>query len=296
MPAYSLLFERDAEYRFTEAGNLEITFRNKPPMKFRALYTGMGVLTFQWVSTGKSASWQCKENITMPNKAEFKETSDSDGTQLITCELERDLFFPFSGIVKQNMSGSIVAPAVHFDIELGTDMWAFLLRSPWFSYKVSPEKETLSVTHGSSQAMATLSTTSYGQHQTSIPILDIELTSNGTDFHGVSLKMKRELSGFKMEEPIGRVPMNGNQTFSWSPIFRAIDTVFIFHSQMSLNDFEKFLQWSGAQLSSGVFSHGVVSDYVLEDGPSMNYVLDLTGERGFLQDVHDESKITFAYG
>jgi hypothetical protein len=295
-----MLAGRDANYGFSEAGNPIITFRNNPPMKFRSVYTGTGILTFRWASTGKSSYWQCQEKIEIPKQAQFKESIDAGGAQLIAVELERDQFFPFSGIVKPNTLGAIAAPAVHFDIEFGQDMWAFLLRAPWFQFKLSSEREALTVSHGSSQATATLSTTTvnFDQQQqlqkgvVAPPALGIELASNGTDFHGVSIKMKRSLAGFKMDEIIGSVPINGTQNYSWRPIFKGFDVIFIFPSQISLTEFVKFLAWGGLQVSDSLFNKGPSYDSVLQDGPSISYTLDLVGERRLLPDVHDESKIS----
>jgi hypothetical protein len=126
----------------------------------------------------------------------------ADGSQQFTIRLDKLL--PAAGLLKGPMTGEFAAPAIHFDVPWRTDVWLFLLRSPWFPLKLELEKTELSVAHADGRATASIRPT--GDARLSV---DVSLAEN--TFKRVSLVMRRSLGSFSSEELIGELVAGGRR-------------------------------------------------------------------------------------
>jgi len=153
MPSYSLAGGIDATYA-VEAGTTVVTISSREQMKHRAAYVGTGQMHFHWVSEGKTQTWRCDISMVDPVETQVEEAAGGDGSQQLKVGL-RDVY-PAACILQGRMMGMLMAPAIHLDIPLGTDVWAFLIRSPWFPLKLQMDKPALSVAHDTSKVTASL--------------------------------------------------------------------------------------------------------------------------------------------
>jgi hypothetical protein len=99
-----------------------------------------------------------------------------------------------------------------------------------------------------------------------------------------------------VEETVGEVT-GGIGTFTWRPFLRNFDVVLVTSSSMSLGAFVDFLKNLGADAKQSFFSLGsyIPNDFLLCDGPTMNYTLRLRGEKHFLGHEEDKTKISLNY-
>lgn len=275
-----------ATYYVSPSGNVMVNVQSALPLKFRAVYVGTARIQFMWVSSGKSTHWQFTPTLQDSTPAQF---SQDPTNQNISVDLGNRLF-PAAGIIKTNVTGEILAPAIHFDIPFGTDLWVFLLRSVWFPMKITFDKSQLSISHDSAQATAELQVGSsgFGGDEGS---LKAYVSTFGEGFKKVTLKLKRQVGNVSIEQNLGEL-ISGSETFTWKPTVNNFDAILVANSTMYINQFVDFLRSLGAQTHSGFFSGSYLQDtFFLGDAPAVNYSMQLTGEKGFLMHSHNETAI-----
>ncbi len=280
-----------AQYSISQNGNATIKIQTTTPLKIRNVYGGTASLQFQWVSTGKTTSWRFNPSILNPTPVQFTQTTFENGIgQTTTVEFGNQIF-PAAGIIKPNAVGAIRAPAVHIDIPWAYDLWIVLLRSPWFPLRFEFVKNPLAVTHGQFEATAYWRNVIGANEEKA---LQAEITAPTEGFSRIYLSVKRQLNGTSAEEVLGEAKP-GISTFSWKPVLPNLDSIVVASSSMTLNQFLDFLRNLGAEKKTGslLFAASYLpNDFILCDGPSFNYSLQLTGEKTPLTRAHDETRLT----
>jgi hypothetical protein len=285
MPALSLVDGVSAEYQVLE-GKPIIVVKSKDHIKHKSIQYGECVHAFRWVSTGKSQSWQSEVTIRNAVPAAFEETVASDGSQQLTITMGG--MAPAAGIVKERMVGQLRVPGVHIDVPWGRDVWLSLFRSPWFPLKAQLSRGQLSLTHETSTAAASIVDQGDGR-------LVFTLQVSGQDFKKASLIMKRDVGFGFSEEPIGEV-VSGTGAFEWRPILREFDLLLVTHGSFSMNQLADLIQGFGGQVNKGMLSgDSVPGDFVLCDGPSVDFTVELRGDRGFLEHPSDQAELKLSW-
>jgi hypothetical protein len=291
-PSYNMENGHEAWYNISQSGNTTVSIRSSSPLRPRAVYVGAAKLDFMWVSSGKSFHWQFTPTLLDQTPAQFTQTMTEDGqNQIINVELGNKMF-PATGLIKTNATGEIKAPAVHFDLPYAFDLWVILLRSPWSPLKINVEKSPLTITHGSAQAMAQVGSSNFDEGKS----LRADVTVNGEGFKRVWLTLKRNAGRASVEESLGEVA-DGLGTFTWKPVAANFDVVLVTSSNMSLGAFVDFLKYLGADAKQSFFAMGsyLPNDFLLCDGPTMDYTLRFRGEKHFVGHEEDKTKISLTY-
>lgn len=281
----------EASYSVSQSGNTTISVRSSSPMKFRAVYVGTASLEFYWVSSGKSSHWQFTPTLLNQEPAQYSEANTDDGQgQIISVDFGNKMF-PAAGLLKTNITGEIIAPAIHFDLPHAYDLWVLPLRSPWFPLNIGVEKSPLNISHDSAQATAQIE--SNISNTSDEKLLRADVSVHGEGFKKVWLTLQRSVSRASTEETIGELTSE-LQTFTWKPTINNFDVVLVTYSNMSLEQFLDFLKYLGAETHYSLLSLGsfTPNNFLLSDGLSMGYTLRLTGEKHIFGHERDETKIT----
>jgi hypothetical protein len=279
MPCYSLVEGVTASY-LVEAGTTKVTISSRSPLKHRDIFTGTGQMVFHWVQEGKTQAWKCDISMADRSPAQVEETPAPDGSQNLGVVLKE--LYPAGLLLQGRMVGALVAPAIHIDIPWGTDVWVFMVRSPWFHLQQQLGKPTLAVQHDVSKATANLALSPDGG-------LSAQVAMEGTSFKNASLALRRTLGQFSFEEVVCSIGA-GSGTFSWTPILRSFDLMLVTKGSISESQLAEVARGLGAQVSAGMFGSGSVEgDYVLCDGPALSYAWTLKGHRGFLESAQDQT-------
>ena len=284
MAVYNLVKDVEVEY-IIAAGKPVVRLKSGGHLKHRAIYGGTAQLLFHWVQEGKTQVWKFEPSMPEPRLVQAEETNEG-GAQLLTMTLDEIL--PATGIIKDRMQGIIAAPAVHINVPWGYDIWMFLIRSPWFQLRPRIDRTTLLVEHDSGRAVASISPSGTGG-------ISAELSVSGTSFKKASITIRRTIGQFTSDELIGEV-QTGEQTYTWDPIMRSFDLCLVTHATMTESHFVDLMRGLGASVSSGFLGGGTMQgDFVLCDGPSMEYSVTLTGDSGFLEHPHDETGVALTW-
>jgi hypothetical protein len=186
------------------------------------------------------------------------------------------------------MVGTLMAPAVHVDVPWGSDVWVFLIRSPWFPLRLQVDNPVLSVQHDVSKVTASLGVSADGSMAGQVAL-------DGPGFKNASLVVKRTLGSYNFDETVCEAGP-GVQTFAWKPILRLFDLLLVTKGTISEKEIANVARGLGAQVSSGLLGPGSVEgSYVLCDGPAVTYVWYLKGHRGFLENVEDRTGAKFTW-
>ncbi len=275
----------EASYVVSEGGNTTVSVRCKKHLKFREIYVGAATLEFYW-----SKSWVFVPTIMDPTPAEHTETATEDGEMQVINVALGNKMFPASGLVDRNVRGEITVPAVHFDVPYAFDLWVFLFRSPWFPPKIDVEKSRLEINHDLAKAAAEIAGVKASEDGEQSLRADVSCWGEG--FKWVKLSVKRRAGRASDEEDLGSLT-SGSETFTWRPKIRIFDVLLVTHSQICVDRFVEFLEFMGAKKQEGAFFGSSLADnFVLCDGPNMNYQLVLIGEKGLLGHEKDETRIT----
>jgi hypothetical protein len=267
-------------------GHPEVRLRSKNRIKHRGVFGGTATLLFHWVQEGKTQSWRFEPSLPQPRPVQTEETTDSDGSQLFT--IHPDDLVPASGVLRGNWVGTFLAPAVHIDVPWGSDVWIFLLHSPWFPLRLSIAKTNLVVAHNQGTASALLAQSAGGAFSAS-------LSSSGGEIKSASLVMKRRIGQFTSEEQICSVE-SGSVSQTWEPILRQFDLCLVTSSTMSMGHLAEIARGLGADTSRGFLGPGSIQgDYVLCDGPLTQYSLNLRGDLGFMRHGEDSSDASLTW-
>jgi hypothetical protein len=170
-----------------------------------------------------------------------------------------------------------------------TDLWVFLLRSPWQPLKIEVEKSTLKLKRGSTRITAQLQDRTYDEDSG----LRAYMSVHGEDLKNIQLSLKRNVQFAKTEEVIGQV-VNGMELFTWKPLIRNFDVTLVSHSNIGLNQFIDFLKYLGANANHSFFASYMPNDFLLCDGPGIEYILKLSGEKRWVGHEDDETRLTLS--
>jgi hypothetical protein len=196
--------------------------------------------------------------------------------------------FPTSGLIQTNLTGKILAPAIHFDLPYATDLWVFLFRSPWAPLKMDVEKSPLTINQGSTQAMTQISTSNSFETDA---ILRADTAVHGDDYKRVYLTLKRTVEHATIEEAVGEVK-DGMGSFSWKPLVRNFDVTFVTPSSIMSSQLVDFLKYLGINGKQSFFGDYLYGNLILCDGAGVNYMLALQGEKRFPRNKEDKTRIT----
>jgi hypothetical protein len=279
----------EASYGVSQDGNTTVAVHSVKPLNFRGICVGAASLAFGWDSDGKSRHWRFAPTISDPTPAQYTETlADNGQTQIINVNLGNKML-PTSGLIDQNLSGEIIAPAIHFDVPHAYDLWVFLLRSPWFPLNIIVEKSSLNISHNLAHATAEIERISpdLGSEQS----LRVDVSVHGEGFNLVKLIMRRSTKRVSLDEELGELT-SGMQTFSWKPTIRNFDVLLVTPSNMDFGAFVDFLKYLGAEIHQGKFMPASLPNFfLLCDGLKVSYQLSLTGEKHILGQEKDETAI-----
>ncbi len=285
MSGYSLVDGTEASYSVA-AGKTTVQIVCRKPINHRQVSCGTGVMNFHWVQQGKTQSWECEFSLQDPQVSQLSEAADSDGSQRLTIPMGDP--YPAASLIQGNMVGRLVAPAVHVDVPFGADVWVFMIRSPWFPLKLQLARNSLSLQHEMSRIDATLIPSEGGS-------LDLRTTMTGTDFKSATVVVKRTLGQYTSTEIIGDIQA-GVQEFTWKPILRDFDLLLVTKGSISESQLADLVKGLGGQVSSGIFRGGSVEgDFILCDGPAIDYKVVLRGHRGFLENPEDTVNATLSW-
>jgi hypothetical protein len=285
MPSLSMAEGIDASYEVA-AGQTTVQIRSNSRLNIRAVYSGTGQMLFHWVQEGKTQVWRCDLSMLEQRQVEVKETTGQDGSQVLEVGLEP--MYPAGLMLKGRFVGALISPALHVDVPWGSDVWVFVIRSPWFPLNLQFDRASLSVKHNMSEVSATISTMAGGSATGQVVI-------GGTDFKNASLAVKRTL-GFNSSEEQVCEAVPGTQPFSWNPIIRAFDLTLVVKETLTESHLVEIAKGLGAQESSGFFGPGgVEGDFILCDGPAISYSWILRGHRGLLENPEDQTGAKFTW-
>ncbi len=269
---YSMTPENQAYYKLHENGDATVTVRSKKPLKPRAVYIGEATMQFMWVHTGKTSNWTFTPSIPNPKSAQISQVMDGQD-QVTTIELGK--VTPASGMVDANGCGEFRASAVHFDLPYATDLWVFILKSPSEPLKVAADKALLNIAHTLAYATAQIENSSNEES------LRTYVTVHGEGFMNIILNLKRQTAYSKTEEAITEFKY-GAVAAIWRPTIRSFDVTLTTPSGMAHGAFFDFLKTLGADVQSGSIFGILKNDFVLCDGPAMQYTLTLKGEKKYI--------------
>jgi hypothetical protein len=277
--------EHQAYYRLNEDGTATVTVRSKKELKPRAVYVGEAAMQSMWVHSGKSSNWTFNPGIADPKQVQFTQVMDGQ-EQVTTVELGE--IVPASGVVDVNGCGEIHASALHFDLPYATDLWVFVLKSPQAPFKVTADKPELNMAY-------TLAYTTAQIESIDDQGLRTYVTMHGEGFTNLILSIQRRTSHCRTEEILTEFKY-GAAAVIWKPTIRNFDVTLTTLSAVTHGTYIAFLKSFGSEIQNGVLS-SLKSDFVLCDGPKIEYALVLKGEKkyfGLMEETKTALKLVAA--
>jgi hypothetical protein len=278
--------EHQATYTINADGEATVTVRSKKPLKPRAVYMGEAAMQSMWVHSTKSSHWTFMPGIATPKQAKYSQVMDGED-QVTTVELGK--IAATSGVVDVSACGEIHTSAVHFDLPYTSDLWVFILKSPSVPFKVTADKPMLNMAY--TLAYATAQVESSGDEET----LRTYVTMHGEGFTNLILSIQRHTATCKTEEILTEFKY-GAAAVIWKPTIRNFDVTLTTTSGIAHGDYLTFLKFFGAEIQSGVFGT-LKSNFVLCDGPKIEYTLVLKGEKkyfGLMEETKTAIKLVAA--
>jgi hypothetical protein len=286
MASYRIGCDKEALYSVSENGVVTVSVRSVEPINPRAVYAGTANLLFRWVHTGKTTTWQFTPTLLNSTPMQFTQIKTEDGQSQITTVQFSGGLFPATGIIQSNVTGQIMAPAIHFDLPFAYDLWIILLRSPQAPLKLDISNPSLNIKHGSAQATLQVSSATSDEGD----FLRAYASVQGDSYKRVYVSLKRCVDGASIEIGLGEVT-NGLGTFSWKPFTRSFDLALV-TSSIARSDFVGFLKALGAQTNDSVWNPGLLNTFLLNDGPTIGYTLSLKGDKSLFRHDEDKTQIT----
>jgi hypothetical protein len=282
----SMTSEHQATYTLNGDGNATVTVRSKKPLKPRAVYMGEAVMQSMWVHSGKSSHWTFMPGIAAPKQANYSQVMDGED-QITTVEMGK--IVATSGVVDVSGCGEIHTSAVHFDLPYASDLWVFILKSPKAPFKVTADKPMLNIAYTLAYTTAQVENT--GDEET----LRTYVNMHGEGFTNLILSIQRHTTYCKTEEVLTEFKY-GAAAVIWKPTLRNFDVTLTTLSGIAHGDYLTFLKSLGAETQNGVFS-SLKSDFVVCDGPKIEYALVLKGEKkyfGLMEETKTAVKLVAA--
>jgi hypothetical protein len=277
LTAVSMVKGVTADYR-VENGETIVTLRSDHHIKHSAVESGVGMLDFLDQGGKGGGKKGLYFSIDRPQQANFEESVGDDGSQTLTVKLDR--LWPAGGLMRRGSfgteyatwagggggrQGEFRAPAVRIAAPLGGDIWVALLRAPWSPLRLEMGKTELALSHGDGRVSLTLSPSGDAGFSG-------EVSVSGTTFKNALVTLKRTLGPVTLEE-------------------RSFDLLFVGGHPGLLNPLEAISAAKELTNALGT-SFFPQSDFVLCDGPMVQYAVTLKGDRGMLK--HDEDSANLA--
>lgn len=276
MPTYSLLSGIDAWQRLEDDGREVTVLKSRSPLRVKAVHSGQALFDIKYAlvyvpvfaPTLRSAPPLVSMSILQPQDAGYTQVTSESGSNLTI--VEQGSQFPASGFLRRNCAGAITASALQIETEDGQDVWVFRFRSLGAAYRWTAARDSLALAHGPARASASVKTDEAGG-------LLVEVSATGRGFNGVSLSIDRRLGGSSFEESLGQV-RDGSLTFSWKPVLRNFDETLVC-TRMSFKQLKGFLEVFGANIKGDFAGPKMTNDFILCDGPAIEYYLYARGNR-----------------
>ncbi len=95
------------------------------------------------------------------------------------------------------------------------------------------------------------------------------------------------------EESLGEIKYGGLSA-TWQPTVKDFDVILTTSSSMTEPAFVGFLESLGAEVKKGFFA-SLKGDFLLCDGPAIEYTLILKGEKRYIGKEEDKTSIKLGY-
>jgi hypothetical protein len=253
----------------------------------KAVSKGRGIL-YSWVQgVGRQAALNCQFASLQMTQAEY--ATDEPGR--ISLELEAQPRTPCSGLRTSTCEGYIISPAYKLEPIEGRSIVLLILAPKTTPYSVEVEKSVLTISKDESEVTVT---SDGGEVRCSGGI------SGQTKAAHIILNRNPGLPVYRagFNQTISELKGQGEINASWSPVARSFEEHVIAFSPASM-DVNRFavglgsldLESIAGYLGAPEFEYGELDDYVIGDGPGVNYTLRLRIDRGLERHDSDETRL-----
>jgi len=254
----------------------------------KAAFKGRGIL-YSWVQgVGRQATLNCQFASLQMTQVEY--FTDEPGR--ISLELEAQPRTPCSGIRTSTCEGYIISPAYKLDPIDGQSIVVLILAPRTPPYNVEVEKSVLTI----SKEEGEVTVTSDGDE-----IRCAGAISGQTKTAHIIINRNPELPVYRagFNQTLMELRGQGEINATWRPVARSFEEHLIAFSPASM-DSNRFavglgpvdLESIAGYLGAPEFEYGNFDDFVIGDGPGVNYALRLRIDRGLGRHESDETKIT----
>jgi hypothetical protein len=239
-------------------------------LNFKSSRAGPGYLALLVQGKGGSGPYGWDPVLPQGEPAVITATISENGPQRFDLELpERFDSVAIVDSLTPPGRGVISGPAVLLEnagSRLRPYIWIFLLRSPTTAFRYLPEKSSLTVTHDSSQATASVNPGIDGG-------IEVQLSISKSGYHKAELFLRRSFAQRFVDESVGQIE-SGTGSFTWKPFKNDFDYIAIFSpgalgSTMHEEQFEKMFGNAGRFFC---------------DGPGIDYSLHLKAHKRLFTD------------
>jgi len=253
----------------------------------KAAFKGRGIV-YSWVQgVGRQAALNCQFVSLQMTQAEY--FTDAPGR--ISLELEAQPRPPCSGIRTSTCEGYIISPAYKLDPVDGQSIVLLILAPRTTPYNVEVEKSVLTISKDESEVTVT---SDGGEVRCSGAI------SGRTKTAHIILNRNPELPVYRagFNQTLSELRGQGEINATWRPVARSFEEHVIAFSPASM-DSNRFavglgpldLESIAGYLGAPGIEYGESDDYVIGDGPGVNYTLRLRIDRGLERHDTDETRL-----
>src|SRR5438105_4547166 len=255
--------------------------------KLKAALKGKGVVYSWFQEVGRSAALNCPFELQQMTQAEYL----SEEQRRTSIALDAQPRSSCSGIRTSTGEGYIIGPAFILDPIEGQDIVLLILAPRTTPYNVEVEKSVLVISKDESEVTVT---SDGGELRCSGAISGQTRTAQIVLIRNPELPVYR--AGF--DQTLSELRGQGQISATWRPVAQSFEElVLAFHSSsmgsnirdLALLDLDPIANLLGAP---GFGDPGEFDDYVIGDGPGVNYALRLRIDRGLGRHDSDETKIT----
>ncbi len=257
--------------------------------RLKEAFKGRGILSTSLQSKGRNPILNCQFDLQQMTPAEY--SSDESGT--ITVEVETQFKAPCCGIRIPTGEGYIISPSFRLDPTEGQNIVLMILRPRTSPYNVAVERSVLAISKDESELTVTSDS---GELRCAGAVSDQSKTT------WIILNRKPELPAYRaqLDQTLSRIRGQGQISATWRPVARSFEEfVFAFYpSRMGSNalmpgcvNLDAITNFLGAP---GSGEPGEFDDFVIGDGPEVNYTLRLRIDRGLERHDSDETRVTVA--
>jgi hypothetical protein len=249
---------------------------------------GRGIL-YSWVQgVGRQAALNCQFASLQMTQAEY--SNDEPGR--ISLELEAQPRTPCCGIRTSTCEGYIISPAYKLEPIDGRSIVLLILAPRTTPHTVEVEKSVLTISKDESEVTVT---SDGGELRCSGAI------SGQTKTARIIINRNPELPVYRagFNQTLSELRGQGEINATWRPVARSFEEHVIAFSPSSM-DSNRFalslgpidLESIAGYLGAPEFEYGKFDDFVIGDGPGVNYTLRLRIDRGLERHDSDETRLT----